>query len=393
MANIPSNLPIRALVLAPFFSTGMNANRPVSVACVLAELAAVDVVTTDFDHMTKRHCKDLQEPPFTHIYRLKTLPYRSNISVLRLLSHLLFSIRAAAFVLKRRSQYEVVYVTLPFNFLAWFVLWISPARCKIIDVVDIWPDVLPFPRRFVRLLWPIFAIWRKFFDKAVAKANVLLAVSDSFIEEASKFAGPSCRRRRFYIGDVKLQDAVEKDAKLTVAYIGNIGHLYDFETLLDAMERAKQGTVQLLIVGEGDRREWLLGELRRRGLQHEYFGIIYDPPTLANILSRAHVGFNGYLNTSAAFSYKANTYFAAGLPILNSMGGDLYNIVAQYGLGLNYVGGDRVSLIHCLESLQNSDLSSMSRNCTRFFDAELERGAIRRDMLFFLKECLTVPMR
>jgi glycosyltransferase involved in cell wall biosynthesis len=383
MKVLPGNPPKRALVLAPFFSTEMNANRSVSVAHVLAELAAVDVVTTDFDHWTKKASTASPTDPLLRIVRLKTLPYRSNVSIARLLSHLLFSVRAGAFFLKHRSRYDVVYVTLPLNLLAWFVLRNAPRQCKIVDIIDIWPDVLPFPARIVRLFRPIFVLWRKLFDRAVRNADVMLAVSDAFYAEGLKFANAGCRHKRFYIGDVKLPCDGRKEDTLTIAYVGNIGRLYDFETLLDVMEDIKRA--QLFIVGAGDRLEWLLAELKRRNLSHQYFGVVYDPAKLAGVLCRAHVGFNGYLNTTAAFSYKANTYFAAGLPILNSMRGDLRDLVERHGLGFNYSGGDRASLGRCFASLGESDLSSLSRNCSRFFDSELERGAIRRQMLAFLQ--------
>jgi hypothetical protein len=388
MSGVSGNHPKRALVLAPFFSTEMNANRSVSVASVLAELAAVDVVTTDFDHWTKKPPSTSQMAPFETIVRLKTLRYRSNVSITRLMSHLLFSIRAAAFFLRHRNRYDIVYVTLPLNLLAWFVLRSAPAQCKIVDVIDIWPDVLPFPKRVVRLFRPVFAMWRNLFDRAVRRADVMLAVSDAFYVEAVKFVNPRSRHRRFYIGDVKLHCVGPKEGTLTIAYVGNIGHLYDFETLLDVMEDT--GRAQLFIVGAGDRQDWLLSELKRRGLPHEYFGVVYDPAKLAGILCRAHVGFNGYLNTSAAFSYKANTYFAAGLPILNSMCGDLQDLVERHRLGLNYSGGDRTTLARCLASLDEGTLATLSQNCSRFFDSELERGAIRREMRTFLQKCLRI---
>ena len=251
MSGVSGNHPKRALVLAPFFSTEMNANRSVSVACVLAELAVVDVVTTNFDHWTKKPPKASQIASFEKIVRLKTLPYRSNISVMRLMSHLLFSIRAAAFFLRHRARYDIVYVTLPLNLLAWFVLRSAPAQCKIVDVIDIWPDVLPFPVKLVRLFRPVFAIWRKLFDHAVRNADVMLAVSDTFYAEAMKFVNPGCRHRRFYIGDVKLQWVGPKEGTLTIAYVGNIGHLYDFETLLDVMEEIKELSCSLSALATG----------------------------------------------------------------------------------------------------------------------------------------------
>jgi glycosyltransferase involved in cell wall biosynthesis len=358
-----------------------------SVACVLAKLEAVEVVTTDFDHWTKKKKEKLQAASIEKIIYLKTLSYRNNISFTRLLSHIMFSVRAALFFRKHRNRYDIVYVTLPFNLLAWLVLRSAGTQWKIADVLDIWPDVLPFSRRHLQLFRPLFVVWRRFFDHAVSKADVMLAVSDSFFIETSKFVNTHCHKRRFYIGDVKLQGTVVKESTFTVVYVGSIGYLYDFETLLDVMEDAEHGSVQLFIVGEGDQRNWLLNELKKRIIPHQYFGVVYDSDKLANILCRAHVGFNGYVNTSAAFSYKANTYFAAALPIINSMNGDLQELVVQRGLGLNYIGGDYTSLKLCFTQLNVNNLETMSQNCAKFFVEELDRERIREDMLKYLREC------
>jgi glycosyltransferase involved in cell wall biosynthesis len=378
----------RALVIAQSFSMEMNANRPLTAACVLSRLAAVDVVTTDFDHWTKKAKTKSQIAPIEEIIYLKTLPYRNNVSAGRLLSHLLFSLSAAWFFLKHRDRYNILYVTLPFNTLAWLVLRNARAQWKIVDVMDIWPDVLPFSRRQLKLFRPVFALWRRLFNRSARAADVMMAVSDSFFQEASKYVDENCKSRRFYLGEVNLQREVPKNSILTIAYSGNLGRLYDFETLLDVMTEAERGSLQLFIVGDGDRRDWLLSELTKRGLPHQYFGSVYDPVELGNILSRAHLGFNGFVNTSATFSTKASTYFAAGLPILNSMQGDLEKLVVQHELGFNYLGGDRESLRRCLSQLDATGLASMSQNCKRFFATELDRTKIREEMYVFLRECL-----
>ena len=378
----------RALVVAQSFSMEMNANRPLTAACVLSRLAAVDVVTTDFDHWTKKAKKKSQLAPIEEIIYLKTMPYRDNVSVGRLLSHLLFSLSAAWFFLKHRDRYNILYVTLPFNTLAWLVLRNARAQWKIVDVMDIWPDVLPFSRRQLKLFRPVFALWRRLFNRSAGAADVMMAVSDSFFQEASKYVDENCKSRRFYLGEVNLQRAVPKNTVLTIAYSGNLGRLYDFETLLDVMTEAERGSLQLFIVGDGDRRDWLLSELKQRGLPHQYFGSVYDPVELGTILSSAHLGFNGFVNTSAAFSTKASTYFAAGLPILNSMEGDLQKLVVEHGLGFNYRGGDRESLRRCFSQIDPAGLASMSKNCTRFFTAELDRTKIREQMYVFLRECM-----
>jgi glycosyltransferase involved in cell wall biosynthesis len=375
----------RAVLLAPFFSTNGAASRPRFVGSVLAELMAVDVVTSDFDHSEKVRREQRQCEPFGQVIYLKTRPYYSNVGVARLFSHLLFSFKAAAYFRKNRDKYDVVYVTVPLNVLAWLVFSMTGAKTKIIDVVDIWPDVLPFPISLRRVLAPIFATWKWFFKSAVAKADMVMAVSDVFLVEAAAYANEKASVKRFYIGQGRLDSSVPKQPIFTVAYVGNLGRLYDFDTLLDVLAEAKlRNHVQLFVIGQGDRQEWLIDELGQRKIRYRYFGAVFETARLADILRSCHAGFNGYINSTAAFSYKAATYSAAGLPLINSMTGDLHYLVKKHGLGENYNGGDRKQLRDCLLRLMQGGTTVMAANCEKFFTSYLESSKIRADMKDFL---------
>ena len=376
--------PKYAVVFAPFFTIGAPASRPRFVGSVLAEMMPVDVVTSNFDHSGKVKCERRQCPPFEQIIYLETRPYHSNVSAGRLISHLLFSFKAAAYFRKNRYKYDVVYATVPLNVLAWLVFSLAGAKTKIIDVVDIWPDVLPFAPVVRRALAPVFAVWKWFFKSAVAKADIVMAVSDSFIQEASRYAGDKAGVQRFYIGHERLVSAASKQPVFTIAYVGNLGRLYDFDTLLDVLAEAKlRNQVQLFVIGKGDRHEWLIDELERRKIRYRYFGAVFEPARLAEILRSCHAGFNGFINTTAAFSYKAATYFAAGLPIFNSMTGDLQYLVKEHGLGENYNGGDRKQLCDCLLRFMQDGTTVMAANCEKFFTSYLEPCKISTDMKDF----------
>jgi glycosyltransferase involved in cell wall biosynthesis len=263
------------------------------------------------------------------------------------------------------------------------------AKTKIIDVVDIWPDVLPFSTNVRKALSPIFAVWKWFFKSAVAKADIVMAVSDEFIHEARKYAKKTAKVKRFYIGHDRLTSATEKQPIFTIVYVGNLGRLYDFETLLDVLEEDElRDCVQLFVIGRGDKQEWLIGELKARKLRHRFFGAVFNPERLAKILQSCHVGFNGYINTTAAFSYKANTYFAAGLPILNSMTGDLARLVAEHGVGVNYEGGNREQLRDCVLRLVRNGTTEMAASSERFFSMQLESSKICDDIGEFLLSSL-----
>ena len=384
MSNLFIDHRKRALVFAPFYSIGGPASRPRFVASVLSEFMCVDVVTSDFDHAQKAKLEHRQYMQYEQVIYLETLPYRSNMSAVRLLSHLLFAFKATAYYRQKRDRYDVVYVTAPLNVLAWLIFKLSGTKTKIIDVVDIWPDVLPFSPLLRRLLTPVFGLWKWFFKSAVAMADLVMAVSDTFINEAATYANDSAKVERFYIGHERFESAVEKQQIFTVAYVGNIGHLYDFDTLVDVLsDDDLRNSAQIFVIGKGDREEWFVGELERRNIQHRFFGAVFEPYRLGKILRSCHVGFNGYINTTAAFSYKAATYLAAGLPLINSMTGDLQYLVSEHGLGENYIGGDRQQLRNVLLRLCCNGTTAMAYNCERFFALQVESSKVAADMKYF----------
>jgi glycosyltransferase involved in cell wall biosynthesis len=375
----------RAVVFAPFFNIEGPASRPRFVGSVLAGLMLVDIVTSDFDHSSKLKREHRSCLPFNRVIYLEARPYQSNTGASRLMSHLLLAFKCAAYFRKNRLKYDLVYATTPLNVLAWLVFTLAGAKTKIIDVVDIWPDVLPFSAAVRRVFAPVFVVWKWFFKSAVAKADIVMAVSDEFIHEAARDANAKASVKRFYIGHDRLVSAVPKQPIFTVAYLGNLGQLYDFETLLDVLTDDKlRNQVQLFVIGEGGRQEWLISELGRRKIQYQFYGAVFDPGRLAEILRSCHVGFNGYINTTAAFSYKATTYFASGLPIINSMTGDLHYLVKKHELGVNYEGGDRKQLRDCILRIMQNGTTAMAANCERFFDSHLESCKIGADMKGFL---------
>jgi len=374
----------RAIVFAPFFSSDRPASRPRFVGAILAKLMPVDVVTSDFDHTSKMIREHQPCSPFSQMIYLEGSPYESNVSIARLVSHLLFSFKVAAYFRKNRHKYDVVYATAPLNVMTWLVFMLAGSKIKIVDVVDIWPDVLPFTPAVKKAFAPIFALWKWFFKSTVAKADIVMAVSDAFLHETASYANGAASVKRFYIGHERLISGALKQPVFTIAYVGNLGHLYDFDTLLSVLAEAElRNQVQLFVIGKGDRQEWLIDELERRKIRYRYFGAVYGPARLAEILRSCHVGFNGYINTTAAFSYKAGTYLAAGLPLVNSMTGDLQHLVSEYELGVNYEGGNRQQLKDSLLRLCHNGTTSMANNCERFFLSQVESSKIAADMKDF----------
>jgi glycosyltransferase involved in cell wall biosynthesis len=157
-----------------------------------------------------------------------------------------------------------------------------------------------------------------------------------------------------------------QDGVINIAYVGNLGTLYDFNTLISSLSFFKDRTM-LHIIGDGDNKDLILKSLDSCAIKYKYYGIIYDENSISDILKKCDLGFNGYLNTVASLSYKSVTYFSHSLPIINSMNGDLFEIVNKFNVGFNYKSGDITSLKNCFDQIFNSDLSKLKFNSYYFF--------------------------
>ncbi len=378
------------LVVAPFLSLDAP-SRPRAVASALSQLGTVTILMSDFDHVAKVRRTLPSSLGRMRITSIRTLPYGNNRGVRRFVSHLLFGLAAIWFFARKRSRFDGVYVTLPLNLAACGVLLLANRHRTVADIIDFWPDVLPFPNIVRRSAAPFFALWRSLFAFACHKADLVLSVSDSFRVSGQRHRRPDAPPvKRIYIGHAALppvpREIDARRAQRVIAYVGNLGHLYDFSALLAAlaMEDTRKSH-QLAIVGDGDRRNWLLSELRRLDIAHVYHGVVYNTHALSQILSAADWGFNGYVNTTASFSYKAGTYLSAGLPLLNCMTGDIAELVNREHLGVNYREGDGGSLARVLMQTTDLMLRDYRTCCTAFFERELEARHVETQLLDYLR--------
>ena len=378
----------RILIIAPFFSTEFL-SRPFFAAKVLGSIATADVLTSNFDHHKKTKRENLHIEEIRKISYVPTLSYSKNVSLKRFISHALFSLRSGLYFRKFGNDYDAVYVTTPFNLSALLVLLQAGDKKKILDVIDIWPDSLPFPPKIKKAFRPFFSIWKQSFQKAVKRADFLMTVSDEFLRESLRYFHKEAGcAKRIYIGhDFLACQPFREKGFITIAYVGNLGNLCDLGILINVLETKEfLGKYRLHIIGDGDIRSRLIEQLQQKNIPYNYFGIIYDKDRLGKILGEADLGFNGYKSTNASFSYKANTYMAANLPIINSMPGDLHNLVDEKRIGLNYVSGDADSLGEVLRSVNPELLIHLKENCKKYFYENLASERIEEEMRSFFTE-------
>ncbi len=365
---------MKVCIVSPFFIDDKNISRPAFIRDTLVKKSVdVQVITSNFSHQLKEIVS------FEHdkISTVKTIKYSRNNSPVRFISHFFLSFGLFLKAFRKSKDVDIFYVTAPFAITALLIKFFSRKKV-IIDIIDYWPNSLPFKRNV--LTFPFLKLWQIVNFTSCYFSDKVISLSTTFLKLAKRDANNQILfgTKRNFIPRFTLSDE-----KVGIIYIGNVGALYDFESLLYVFEKNPK-RFRFDLIGCGDRLEWLENNLNRIGVEYNFHGVIYDSNLISEIVKGCHFGFNGYQNTNASFSYKALSYFSYGLPIINSMNGDLSYFVTKYGLGLNYTQGCKLSLEQALLSHNLSSFDNM--NVREFFDNFLDEKLIEEKIIKVFEE-------
>jgi glycosyltransferase involved in cell wall biosynthesis len=366
---------MKVLIVSPFYNNDYRYSRPGFVRYFLeTNKIDVDVVTSDFSHTHKKVINH------ERCVNLKTIKYKKNTSLLRFVSHFKLSLDFFFFIKREYSNYDVIYITAPFALTAFLTKTFINTKV-IIDIVDFWPLSLPFPKN--RIVNSILFFWTWLNKKAFKKADKVTSLSTTFLSDAG-----IDRKEQILLSGNSINVNFEKnDAVLNIIYIGNIGLLYDFNTLIKAMLLVGSEKFFLHIIGDGDKKDNLLKKLEQENIKYKYYGKVFGDD-ISSIIKHCDVGFNGYKNTTASFSYKAITYMQYGLPLINSMRGDLWEYIDNYKLGVNYNEMNIEHLACVLCEMIEYDKNTYHENVKKFFNENLEIDIIGNKFITLFNEAV-----
>lgn len=97
--------------------------------------------------------------------------------------------------------------------------------------------------------------------------------------------------------------------------------------------------VQFHIIGDGEGRDNFLRAVKNTGCEVLYYGVVYDETEKIKILAPCDYGVNMMKDSvSVGLTIKSIDYFSYGLPIINNIKGDTWELVRKYGIGVNIDG-------------------------------------------------------
>lgn len=313
--------------------------------------------TSDFIHTTKNYIEE-KNPELEYIH---VPSYKKNLSIKRFISYICFGNRINKKI--KELSPELIYLVLPPNNTARYCLRYKkrhPFVLYYIDLIDLWPESMPINNKLKNnLLMKKWALLRNssfiYADHIFVECNYYRERLQGIIDEKKSsvlYLTREMTNAEKELVESNLKKKQHSDSLVSLCYLGSINHIIDIERVCSLIQEIKKTRfdVELKIIGDGESRKELIKRAEDAGAKVTYHGKIYDQIQKIELLSTCDYGLNIYEDGAAVgLTIKSIDYFSMGIPIINTIKGDTWEMVSQYKVGINY--GSSVN--DCVEKILN----------------------------------------
>ena len=304
---------------------------------------------------------------------IESLKYKSHISIARFLYEKIF-IRNVIKDLESNITPDLIILRDPAIFISKSILhYINLHKVRyIVDIIDLWPELfeLALPKFLTTYSNFIFSYFYRLRYKLLIGASAFTAVSPDYLNIATVLK-PSVPAEVIYWGcDMKVTREIndnqrgeiltelslnKKDNDFWVIYSGTLGNGYDIKTIFKSAELLKNNlNIKFLIAGSGPLEVWVNNYMIKNKPENIFYLGLLPTTKLIALFKYCNIGLTSYIKKSTvSMPIKAYDYFASGLPIVNSLGRNLGQIVETESLGYNYNSEDPKSLQEAILTANN----------------------------------------
>lgn len=335
--------------------------------------------TSNFSHHFKKYrSSGWQDIKVSDKFSLRLVPttaYKKNIGIGRAVRDLIFGIRAYQRGKALPAPDCILYSESPLTFgYAGFML-ASYHKCPVIfHQMDLWPELIEkaFPAFIQPLLRVIFypvymnrkwiysrldaviALARPYLEVPLNEAPALLTKPNALI-----YNGIDVEKFRKSMAGTNLPEGIlpeKASGEIRAVFAGSLGPSYDILAILKVAERLEgsQSKLKLVIAGDGPLRKNVEEYVADPNHTCLYYVGKLSPELLAPLYRDCDIGLCAYSDRSnVEMPDKLYDYTAAGLAVINSLRGEVSQVIKEKGIGLQYAGGDPDDLFEKLEFLEN----------------------------------------
>lgn len=306
---------------------------------ILKELGhSVKILCSDYQHVNKKRKVGVEK---NYIY-FSAEPYKRNISISRLHSHMQLSRDMFAFVKRHIRTIDLLWVLAPpnsFIYQAGLLKQQYPHICFIADLIDLWPETMP-----INLMKknPIFNIWMEIRNNNLYYADYVITECNLYKKILKATAGDIQAETLYLAREDKGYNPCLNlpEKEIALCYLGSINNIIDINAIECIIrDCTKKQPVIFHIIGEGEKKNLLIKTAKNAGAKVIYHGKVYDRLEKQQIFDSCHYGLNIMKSSvCVGLTMKSIDYFEFGLPLINNIKGDTWDAVKTYDTGINYNG-------------------------------------------------------
>jgi len=257
----------------------------------------------------------------------------------------------------RSKKFDVIFVygvspilqAIPAIFLGWVkgipvVLWVQ----------DLWPESLSATGYIKNMI--VIKLVRHVVRFIYRHVDLLLVQSQAFIDPVIELA--SGTPVKYYPNSVDksfsepIKAYVPNVTGLTdgfsIMFAGNVGVAQALEVVIEAATLLREyADIHFVILGDGSRRNWLLKEVKNRGLSNFHLPGKFSIEIMPGFMQKASallVTLSNHQIFAATVPNKIQAYMAAGRPILACLNGEAARLVIEAEAGLAVPAEDAKAL-------------------------------------------------
>lgn len=328
---------------------------------------AVQYIFSDFDHLRRARrgiSGTVGNTDSGSAVYLPMRPYQKNLSARRLLSIRRFAGDVEAYLNGKLETLQKSRGTawVAENVLVWFLIpansFVRAASVLkkrygvrvILDLIDLWPESIPRPElqklppmrvwaslrdRYLDCADWIFtecSLYQKILDLPEKKTTVLPWFKDE----------PEAREKTESSATGSASVGRQDKQPLQIVYLGAVNHIIDIELITEFLRRVKEflgrenRELLLHLIGEGEHKQDFLRSLAEGEIPFRDYGAVYEEEQKKSILQPCSFGLN-FMKSSVrvGLTMKSIDYLSFGIPILNTIPDDTWELVDREKIGVN----------------------------------------------------------
>lgn len=320
-------------------------------------------ISSDYHHWTHRK-RDIEKIPPQDRMNIVLVPmheYRHNLSLVRMGSYFVYSIRVMQRIAKISPTADLILCMAPVELMFMLAIYAKIKKIDyVIDILDIWPDlfVRAFPSKLRWLAYGLLSPYYLMSFLTCRLADHITSVSKTYTSWAMKRGGRDdiSNSSYYYLGCVTgclSYNHSKPRTRLRCLFAGQFGFNYDIETIIESIKIIKEissDEIEFILAGDGYKLPTV-----KKAAQHlsnvEFLGWV-SSEKLQQVAQTCHVGLCCYIKgATQSMPTKLFDYMSLGLFILNSIPGEASEFIEKENIGISYQAGNPRDMAMALVSL------------------------------------------